>query len=40
MMGDILKFQVTHHSLNLYGQCRGACDRKLDTKPEAKIEEK
>jgi Fur family transcriptional regulator, ferric uptake regulator len=22
MMGDILDFEVTHHSLNLYGKCR------------------
>jgi Fur family ferric uptake transcriptional regulator len=28
MMGDILKFNVTHHSLNLYGKCNGACDKK------------
>lgn len=28
MMGDILKFKITHHSLNLYGKCDGACDRK------------
>ncbi len=27
MMGDILKFNVTHHSLNLYGKCNGACDK-------------
>jgi Fur family ferric uptake transcriptional regulator len=27
MMGDILKFEVTHHSLNLYGKCNGACDK-------------
>ncbi|MEO7175488.1 MAG: transcriptional repressor [Saprospiraceae bacterium] len=27
MMGDILHFKVTHHSLNLYGKCDGACDR-------------
>ncbi len=27
MMGDILKFKVTHHSLNLYGKCDGACDK-------------
>jgi Fur family ferric uptake transcriptional regulator len=25
MMGDILKFKVTHHSLNLYGKCQGEC---------------
>lgn len=40
MMGDILNFQVTHHSLNLYGQCKGACDRKPATDTSAKIEEK
>jgi Fur family ferric uptake transcriptional regulator len=28
MMGDILKFNITHHSLNLYGSCNGACDNK------------
>jgi Fur family ferric uptake transcriptional regulator len=22
MMGDLLKFEVTHHSLNLFGRCR------------------
>ncbi len=27
MMGDILKFDITHHSLNLYGTCAGACER-------------
>ena len=27
MMGDILKFKVTHHSLNLFGKCNGACER-------------
>jgi len=27
MMGEILHFKVTHHSLNLYGQCQGACDQ-------------
>ena len=25
-MGDILKFSVTDHALNLYGKCLGACD--------------
>jgi Fur family transcriptional regulator, ferric uptake regulator len=24
MMGDILKFEVTHHSLNLYGKCENS----------------
>ncbi len=36
-MGDILKFEVTHHSLNLYGRCDGACDKqknpRLKNKP-------
>jgi len=27
MMGDILKYQVTHHSLNMYGKCDGACPK-------------
>ncbi len=27
MMGDLLKFQITHHSLNLYGRCDGACPK-------------
>lgn len=27
MMGDLLKFNITHHSLNLYGQCDGACEK-------------
>ena len=31
MMGDILKFKITHHSLNLYGKCNhlhqhGGCE--------------
>ena len=30
MMGELLKFKITHHALNLYGNCDGACDR---TKP-------
>lgn len=25
-MGDLLKFDVEYHSLNLYGQCKGGCD--------------
>lgn len=28
MMGDILEFKITHHSLNLYGTCEGVCDHK------------
>lgn len=27
MMGELLKFKVTSHSLNLFGQCDGACPR-------------
>lgn len=28
IMGDILEFKVTHHSLNLYGKCQRKCDKK------------
>ena len=28
MMGELLEFQITHHSLNLYGKCQGECDHK------------
>lgn len=34
MMGDLLKFQVTDHALNLYGHCNGACSRTDDSKPD------
>ena len=27
MMGEILHFKITHHSLNLYGHCDGACEK-------------
>ncbi|MGB0864835.1 MAG: Fur family transcriptional regulator [Saprospiraceae bacterium] len=27
MMGELLKFEITHHSLNLYGKCDGACEK-------------
>ena len=27
MMGDVLKYNITHHSLNLFGKCDGACER-------------
>lgn len=27
MMGDLLKYQISNHSLNLYGKCNGACER-------------
>lgn len=27
MMGDLLKFKITDHSLNLFGKCQGACER-------------
>lgn len=27
MMGELLNFKITHHSLNLYGKCNGACER-------------
>jgi Fur family transcriptional regulator, ferric uptake regulator len=28
MMGELLKFEVTHHSLNLYGKCTDVCEYK------------
>lgn len=28
MMGDLLQFEITHHSLNLYGKCDRVCDQK------------
>lgn len=27
MAGDMLQFEITHHSLNLYGNCNGHCDK-------------
>jgi len=27
MMGELLKYNVTHHSLNMYGKCDGACEK-------------
>lgn len=30
MMGDLLNFEVTSHSLNLYGNCAGACEKTRD----------
>ena len=27
MMGELLKYEITHHSLNLFGKCDGACER-------------
>lgn len=35
MMGGLLKFRITHHSLNLYGQCDGACPRTIRQKAGA-----
>ncbi len=32
MMGEVLKFKVVNHSLNLYGQCDGACGRNKNGK--------
>jgi Fur family ferric uptake transcriptional regulator len=37
MMGELLKFNITHHSLNLYGQCNGACEK---TAPKSEKVEK
>lgn len=38
MMGDILKFKVVDHSLNLYGNCDGACPKTQASKPETESE--
>jgi len=27
IMGDLLKYEITHHSLNMYGKCNGACPK-------------
>jgi len=27
MMGGLLKYEISHHSLNLFGKCNGACER-------------
>jgi Fur family ferric uptake transcriptional regulator len=36
MMGDILEFEVTHHSLNLYGKCKKeVCEHRKNTSFEA-----
>jgi Fur family ferric uptake transcriptional regulator len=26
-MGDLLDFQIIHHSLNLFGKCKGGCKK-------------
>lgn len=40
MMGDLLKFNITHHSLNLYGECQGACEKTRQLENTAnKVEE-
>lgn len=33
MMGDLLNFKITHHSLNLYGIC-GTCQKKREIEKE------
>ncbi|MEM7102642.1 MAG: transcriptional repressor [Bacteroidota bacterium] len=30
MIGEILNYKITHHSLNLYGLCDGACSKNLN----------
>lgn len=27
VIGDILHYNITHHSLNMYGKCDGACEK-------------
>jgi hypothetical protein len=29
MIGELLNFQITHHSLNLYGIC-GSCQKEME----------
>ena len=36
MMGELLKFKIIHHSLNLYGQCDGACPKTASDKVKEK----
>ncbi len=31
MIGEMLNFRITHHSLNLYGFCAGGCDEPQQT---------
>jgi Fur family ferric uptake transcriptional regulator len=33
-MGDLLKFRITHHSLNMYGKCNGACSKTQEVKDQ------
>jgi Fur family ferric uptake transcriptional regulator len=32
MMGELLQFNITHHSLNLYGECTYECEHKKKMK--------
>lgn len=32
MMGELLQFNITHHSLNLYGECTYECEHKKKEK--------
>ncbi len=38
MMGELLHFKITHHALNLYGQCDGACERTAAGSPQTSAE--
>lgn len=31
MMGEMLNFEITHHNLDLYGKCKGACEKTRGT---------
>ncbi len=37
MMGDILNFKITHHSLNMYGIC-GSCQKKREMETAVRLE--
>jgi len=32
IMGDLLKYEIVDHSLNMYGKCDGACDKSQNEK--------
>lgn len=39
MMGSLLHFSVTHHALNLYGKCAGACEKSINPEGASKARE-
>jgi Fur family ferric uptake transcriptional regulator len=37
-MGDLLKFEINHHSLNLYGSCQGDCEHRSTSSEDIETE--